>query len=57
MKTAVPGEVWKEVNDNYAWQYLHPNGNGKKFPLKSLSCIFDFAGPIDIASLLKDIAE
>lgn len=48
--------LWKEINENYVWQYLHPNGTGKKFPLRDLECIFKHHdSKIDLKNLLFDI--
>lgn len=57
VKATTPGNLWKEVKDHYSWQHLHPDGNGKEFPLKLLSCIFEHTGRIKIALLLNDIVE
>lgn len=55
VKTATVGDLWKEIHENYAWQYLHPAGNGKKFPLKNLKCMFDDDRKIEIKEFLEDL--
>ena len=48
--------LWKEVNENYVWQYLHPGRNGKKFPLRDLECIFKHEEEkIELDELLFDV--
>lgn len=56
VKTEKEGELWKEVSEDYVWQYLHPDGSAKKFPLRKLSCIFEQKDRyIDIQKYLEDI--
>lgn len=56
VKTEKEGELWKEVGEDYVWQYLHPDGSTKKFPLKQLDCIFKYKDKIiEIQKYIDDI--
>ncbi len=55
VKTTKHGELWDVGREDYFWQYLHPNGNGKKFPLKRLECMFRYDAQIEIQEFLDDI--
>lgn len=56
VKTEKEGELWKEVSEDYVWQYLHPDGSTKKYPLKQLDCIFKYKDKkIKIQKYIDDI--
>lgn len=55
VKSTTEDDLWKEVSDNYVWQYLHPRKNGKRFPLKQLECMFEYDNQIKIKEFIDDI--
>lgn len=55
VKSTTEDDLWKEVGDNYVWQYLHPKKNGKRFPLKQLECMFEYDNQIKIKEFIDDI--
>lgn len=57
VRTTQHGELWQVGREDYFWQYLHPNGNGKTFPLKRLECMFKYECEIGISEFLEDIKD